>query len=271
MLSALLSLLDDAAAIARDYYRKADELDVVKKSDSTPLTAADTALHHLITDGLRSLPIELPILSEESSADDIAQRRSWRACWVIDPLDGTKEFIEKTDEFTINIALIVEGKSELGIISVPCRREHWVGVVDNGAAIFTEGEGLEGTILQTSHYDPCDSMKMLASHRHSPRRVDALMTSLASRFGPVSRINSGSAVKFCDVVSGTADIYPRTSPCSEWDVAAGDALVRAAGGSVTDSAGRQILYNQRESLLAKSFVAAADPTIDFARIIFADQ
>ena len=112
---------------------------------------------------------------------------------------------------------------------------------------------------------------MLASHRHSPKRVEALISSLSTTFTEVKRVNSGSAVKFCDVVSGVADVYPRTSPCSEWDVAAGDALVRAAGGSVTDSAGHQILYNQRETLLAQSFVAAADPTIDFAKIIFTEH
>lgn len=271
LLIELLTMLDEASAIAREYYRKADKLDVVKKGDATPLTEADTALHHLITGRLKSMAVGLPVLSEESEAKEIALRRAWNACWVIDPLDGTKEFIEKTDEFTINVALIIDGKSELGIISVPCLEEHWVGVVGNGAAIFKERSGLSGRVLQTSHYTAPDPIVMLASHRHSPKRVEALISSLSTTFTDVKRVNSGSAVKFCDVVSGTADVYPRTSPCSEWDVAAGDALVRAAGGSVTDSAGGQILYNQRDSLLAQSFVAAADPTIDFAKIIFTDH
>ena len=268
LLSAILTLLDDASAIAREYYRKADELDVVKKGDSTPLTEADTALHHLITERLRSMAIDIPILSEESEEEEIAARRAWDACWVVDPLDGTKEFIEKTDQFTINIALTIEGKAELGVISVPCLSEHWVGVVGNGAAVFLEGEGLSGRAIQASRYAPPAPITMLASHRHSPKRVEALMNSLSGTFDEVQRVNSGSAVKFCDLVSGAADVYPRTSPCSEWDVAAGDALVRAAGGSVTDSEGHQILYNQRESLLSEPFVAAADPAIDFAKIIF---
>ena len=271
LLSDLLGLMDEASAIAREYYRKADELDVIKKGDSTPLTEADTALHHLITRYLRSMAIELPVLSEESTSEEIAARHSWKACWIVDPLDGTKEFIEKTDQFTINVSLVIDGRAELGIISIPCLHEHWVGIVGNGAAIFSEGKGLSGRAVKTQPYIPPNPLVMLASHRHAPKRVEALMSSLTASFGEVHRLNSGSAVKFCDVVSGAADVYPRTSPCSEWDVAAGDALVRAAGGSVTDREGQQILYNQRESLLAQPFVAAADPMIDFAQIIFADR
>lgn len=271
LLAALLTLLDDASAIAREYYRNADELDVVKKGDATPLTEADTALHQLISERLRSLAIALPILSEESEEEEVAGRRAWDACWVVDPLDGTKEFIEKTDQFTINIALIIGGRAELGVISIPCLSEHWVGVVGNGAAVFSEGKGLSGRVVQASRYAPAAPLVMLASHRHAPKRVEALVNSLSGSFDEVQRVNSGSAVKFCDLVSGVADVYPRTSPCSEWDVAAGDALVRAAGGSVTDINGRPIVYNQRESLLAEPFVAAADPTIDFAKIIFAKQ
>lgn len=271
LLSELLTMLDEASSIAREYYRKADELDVVRKNDATPLTEADTALHRLITARLGAMTIGLPVLSEESEAKEIAGRRGWHACWVVDPLDGTKEFIEKTDQFTINVALVIEGKSELGVISVPCLEEHWVGVVGNGAAIFSECAGLVGRVVQTNRYNAPEPVAMLASHRHSPKRVDALLSSLSAKFGAVRRVNSGSAVKFCDLVSGVADVYPRTSPCSEWDVAAGDALVRAAGGSVTDSEGHQILYNRRESLLAQPFVAAADPSIDFAQIIFAEH
>jgi 3'(2'), 5'-bisphosphate nucleotidase len=141
LLSDLLGLMDEASAIAREYYRKADELDVIKKGDSTPLTEADTALHHLITGHLRSMVIGLPVLSEESTSEEIAARRTWKACWIVDPLDGTKEFIEKTDQFTINVSLVIDGRAELGIISIPCLHEHWVGIVGNGAAIFSEGKG----------------------------------------------------------------------------------------------------------------------------------
>jgi 3'(2'), 5'-bisphosphate nucleotidase len=139
--------------------------------------------------------------------------------------------------------------------------------VENGAAVFSEHDGLKGQVIQTSSRNLSRPLVMLASHRHSVKRVELLLNSLADRFGNTERVNSGSAVKFCDLLSGVADVYPRTSLCSEWDVAAGDALVRAAGGRVTDMNGRQIHYNRRPSLLAEPFVASADPVIDYAAVI----
>ena len=267
LLTQLLAIADEASDLARAFYRKSHELEVVRKGDSTPLTDADTGLHHLIYERLEALFPKLPILSEESEVAQLEDRLKWPACWVVDPLDGTKEFLEKTDQFTINIALVIDGKAELGLISIPCRCEHWLGVVENGAAVFPEHEGLEGQVIQTSSRDSSRPLVMLASHRHSAKRVELLLNSLADRFGHTERVNSGSAVKFCDLLSGVADVYPRTSLCSEWDVAAGDALVRAAGGRVTDMNGRQIHYNRRPSLLAEPFVASADPVIDYAAVI----
>jgi 3'(2'), 5'-bisphosphate nucleotidase len=267
LLETLLAIADDAANLARQFYIRADMLDVTHKGDSTPLTDADTALHHLICERLNNLSLGIPILSEESATAEIADRLSWGTCWVVDPLDGTKEFIEKTDQFTINIALIVDGLAELGLISIPCRREHWLGVVDNGAAIFPERAGLEGQPVSTQLRDPLKPLVMLASHRHAPRRVEQLIESLTPQFGDIKRLNSGSAVKFCDVACGRADVYPRTSACSEWDVAAGDALVTAAGGRVTNLKGERIQYNRRVSLLSEPFVAAGDGRLDYARII----
>ena len=266
-MKALLTIADDAAELARQFYLKVDALDVTHKGDSTPLTEADTALHRLICTRLNSLPFCLPILSEESATAEIVDRLSWGACWVVDPLDGTKEFIEKTDQFTINIALVIDGLAELGLISIPCRGEHWLGIVENGAAIFPERAGLDGQPVSTHVRDPQKPLVMLASHRHAPQRVDQLIQSLTPQFGDIERLNSGSAVKFCDVASGRADVYPRTSVCSEWDVAAGDALVTAAGGKVTNLKGERIQYNRRASLLSEPFVAGGDSQIDYARII----
>ena len=268
LITSLLTIVDEAATVARVFYEKVDELEVVRKGDATPLTDADTALHELLCERLDALMLGIPILSEESEGADIADRLNWPTCWVVDPLDGTKEFIEKTDQFTINIALVCDGVAELGLISIPCRREHWLGVVHNGAAVFTEGEGLlSGTVVKTQNRKDNQPLVMLASHRHSPKRVQALTDSLSSHFGDVVRRNSGSAVKFCDVAAGSADVYPRTSACSEWDVAAGDALVRAAGGRVTKFNGDPIKYNQRPSLLAESFIAGGDAHIDYAAIL----
>ena len=266
LLISLLKIVDEAAALARGFYEKVDELEVIRKGDATPLTEADTGLHLLLRKRLDALSLDLPILSEESEGPDIADRLSWAACWLVDPLDGTKEFIEKTGEFTINIALVLDGVSELGLISVPCRQEHWLGVVHNGAAVFPEGEGMNGEVVESQRRNSSKPLVMLASQRHSPKRVQVLMDCLSSQFGEVVRRNSGSALKFCDLAAGTADVYPRTSACSEWDVAAGDALVRAAGGRVTNFIGEPIRYNQRPSLLAESFIAGGDPCVDYAAI-----
>jgi 3'(2'), 5'-bisphosphate nucleotidase len=266
LLTSLLEIVDEAAALARGFYEKVDELEVVRKGDATPLTDADTALHLLLCKRLDALLPVIPILSEESEGADIADRLSWPACWVVDPLDGTKEFIEKTDQFTINIALVLDGVSELGLISIPCRKEHWLGVVQNGAAVFPEGEGLNGSVVNVQGLTRSKPLVMLASHRHSPKCVQALLDCLSSHFGEVERRNSGSAVKFCEVAAGNADVYPRTSACGEWDVAAGDALVRAAGGCVTKFDGEPIKYNQRSSLLAESFIAGGDACVDYAAI-----
>ena len=266
LMRSLLEIADEAAALARRFYEKVDELEVVRKGDATPLTDADTALHELLCERLDALSLGIPILSEESEGAEIVDRLSWPACWVVDPLDGTKEFIEKTDQFTINIALVLDGVSELGLISIPCRKEHWVGIVHNGAAVFAEGDGLTGSVVKTQSRNSKRPLIMLASHRHSPIRVQAHVDRLSLHFGDVVRRNAGSAVKFCDVAVGSADVYPRTSACSEWDVAAGDALVRAAGGRVTKFDGEPIKYNQRPSLLAESFIAGGDARVDYAAI-----
>ena len=270
LMRSLLEIADEAAALARRFYEKVDELEVVRKGDATPLTDADTALHELLCERLDALSLGIPILSEESKGAEIVDRLTWPACWVVDPLDGTKEFIEKTDQFTINIALVLDGVSELGLISIPCRKEHWVGIVHNGAAVFAEGDGLTGSVVKTQSRNSKRPLIMLASHRHSPKRVQALVDRLSLHFGDVVRRNAGSAVKFCDVAVGSADVYPRTSACSEWDVAAGDALVRAAGGRVTKFDGEPIKYNQRPSLLAESFIAGGDARVDYAAI-FSEQ
>ena len=270
LMRSLLEIADEAAARARGFYEKVDELEVVRKGDATPLTDADTALHELLCERLDALSLGIPILSEESEGAEIVDRLTWPACWVVDPLDGTKEFIEKTDQFTINIALVLDGVSELGLISIPCRKEHWVGIVHNGAAVFAEGDGLTGSVVKTQSRNSKRPLIMLASHRHSPKRVQALVDRLSLHFGDVVRRNAGSAVKFCDVAVGSADVYPRTSACSEWDVAAGDALVRAAGGRVTKFDGEPIKYNQRPSLLAESFIAGGDARVDYAAI-FSEQ
>lgn len=270
LIGGLLAVADQAALLARQFYRNPNALNVSKKSDATPVTEADHAIHRLLYEQLPELLPGVPVLSEECSHEQLAQRLDWDCCWIVDPLDGTREFIERTDQFTVNIALSINGVAELGLISVPCLNSHWLGVVGDGAARFGESgnEGKrEATSIQARRRQPSGAIVMLASHRHHPDRVSHFMRAIGEGCGSVERLNSGSAVKFCLLADGRADVYPRNSACSEWDVAAGDALVRSAGGQVTDLSGAPLRYNCRDSLRADTFMAASDPTIDYVGMV----
>lgn len=261
----LLALADDVGALLRSFYAAPDSLHTTAKADKSPITAADHASHEMIIDALQALTPAVPILSEESSAADIRERLSWPVVWVVDPLDGTREFIDRTDEFTCNIALVIDQRPVLGLISLPVWRQHYLGVVGVGAWRFDAPGALEGEQLQAAPVEPGRPLRLIASVRHKRERVSSMMDRLESVTGQVERVDAGSAVKFCRLVEGDADVYPRTSPCYEWDVAAGDALVSAAGGRVGNYSGAPLRYNARETLLAEPFIAAADPAVDYAR------
>jgi 3'(2'), 5'-bisphosphate nucleotidase len=216
---------------------------------------------------LQSLTPDIPILSEESTLEQLIGRRDWPVCWMIDPLDGTKEFLEGTGEFTVNIALIVEAEAVLGLIAAPHRGHLDFGVPDWGARRYPLFSNEEGADLSTRALDPTAQLVMSASARHREERVQMMLARLAELAQGSERLNAGSALKFCDVASGSADVYPRTSPCYEWDLAAGDALVRAAGGSVTTLDGAPVRYNQWDSLKAPKFVAAGDSEINYLELI----
>lgn len=265
----LLGIADQVSELLLGFYARPDDLAASQKSDSSPITAADHGAHALLQQALGRLTPQVPILSEESPAEAISNRRQWQALWVVDPLDGTREFIERTDEFTCNIALVIDGRPVLGLISVPVAGHHYLGVPGAGAMRFTLGQRVVGEPLRTRLLDPTRPLGLLASQRHHPERVAAMTDALSSLAAGVTRHNAGSAVKFCALLEGEADVYPRSSPCYEWDVAAGDALVTAAGGSVRDVNGEPLSYNSQESLLADRFVAAADPAVDYSAALLA--
>jgi 3'(2'), 5'-bisphosphate nucleotidase len=230
----------------------------VHKADRTPLTEADLASHRIIVDGLNALTPDIPVLSEESPASDIESRRSWRRFWMVDPLDGTREFLDRNDEFTINIALVDSGRPVVGLLYQPVKGLACLGVVGEGAwALSHHGADWLGDSLHARAL-PDESLVVLASRRH---RNEKLATTLAylERSHVLQRRNSGSALKFCDLAAGDGDCYPRFSPCSEWDVAAGDALLTAAGGAVLGIDGRRLRYNERATLLSPHFLAVGDP------------
>ena len=267
LIIALRALAADASRCILDLYSIVGEVAVSQKSDASPVTEADHASHRLICQALQSLTPNIPILSEESTLEQLIGRREWPVCWMIDPLDGTKEFLEGTGEFTVNIALIVEAEAVLGLIAAPNRGQLDFGVPDWGARRYPLFSDEEGRDLSTRALDPTAQLVMSASARHREERIQMMLARLAELAQGSERLNAGSALKFCDVASGSADVYPRTLPCYEWDLAAGDALVRAAGGSVTTLEGAPIRYNQWDSLKAPKFVAAGDREINYLELI----
>ena len=203
--------------------------------------------------GLQALTPEIPVLSEESRAMDIAERRQWRRFWLVDPLDGTREFVKRNGEFTVNIALIEDGVSRWGVIQQPVTGELWHGGAGIGAF---RRDGDRDEAIRTRAPAPAP-LRIAASRSHRDARTQALIDAL-----PGSEIiGCGSSLKFCRIAEGAIDLYPRFGPTSEWDTAAGQAILEAAGGAVLDPQGRPFRYNQRNTLLNGDFIALGDPLL----------
>lgn len=232
------------------------------KSDGSPVTAADLAADRVIADGLTKLAPHIPALSEERT--HLAARPYKDSFFLIDPLDGTKEFVAGRDEFTVNIALVTHGKPLLGIIGAPALGRIWRGIAGRGAErleVSADGKLHPAEAIHTRPLPRSGEAWVAAvSRSHSDPRTEAF---ISARPGAV-RLALGSAVKFGRIAEGVADIYPRLSPTSEWDVAAGHAVVTAAGGRITDSKGAPLCFGEaREDFLVPEFIAwggaAADP------------
>lgn len=248
----VIALARDAAARILDVYGGA--FDVVRKADASPLTAADLASHHCIVDGLARLTPNTPVLSEESAAQvPLTTRRAWTRLWLVDPLDGTREFVKRNGEFTVNIALIEAGAATFGVIQQPTTGALWHGAPDHGA-FRREGDTDIAVVCRRPASPP---LRVAASRSHRDPRTEAFI----ARIGAVEPIAQGSSLKFCRMAEGALDVYPRFAPTSEWDTAAGQAIVEAAGGAVFDPRGRALRYNQRDTLLNGDFLAVGDPTL----------
>ena len=257
----LLDLCDTAGSAILSHYASAQAGEYEAKHDDSPLTRADTDSHIILDDGLMQLTPQWPVLSEESPAEIAALRQSWPTFWLVDPLDGTKEFLGRTGEFTINIALIRDHVPVLGMLYIPLEHRACVGIPGQGASSWSKNEDGHWTSepLATNQLVPGKPMTVLASRRHRNQQLQRCLSWLEANWGELERENSGSALKFCHLAQGEGDFYPRFSPCSEWDVAAGQAIVEAAGGAVVGLDGRPLRYNCRESLLSPHFLAIGDP------------
>jgi 3'(2'), 5'-bisphosphate nucleotidase len=256
----LLELCHEAGTLICAHYHAPGADRFESKGDDSPLTRADLDSHACLQRGLLALEPSLPVLSEESSEEELAQRRDWSRFWLVDPLDGTKEFLARTGEFTINIALVDGHRPVLGLIYLPLEQVGYVGIPGSGAQCHHFEQGTwRSSPLSIRRLEEGRPLTVLASRRHRGPRLMACLDWLIEQWGPIERDDSGSALKFCQLAAGTGDFYPRFTPCCEWDTGAGQALVEAAGGCLLGLDGAPLGYNQGDSLLSPNFYAIADP------------
>lgn len=236
----------------------ATAFDVTAKDDSSPLTAADLASHRTIVAGLHTLTPEIPVLSEESAVLPFAERQSWRRYWLIDPLDGTKEFVKRNGEFTVNIALIDNHEPVLGVVRVPVTGLCYFATRGYGA--FREEPGQALRPMTVKPLQPGEPVRVVGSKSHGGSGLQKFVAAL----GPHQLVTIGSSLKLCQVAEGAADVYPRLGLTSEWDTAAAQAIVEVAGGQVVSSeTGLPLRYNTRDSLLNPYFIVYGDASHDW--------
>ncbi len=254
------TLLHETSRIARragdailEIYRDHDP-GVTDKKDESPLTRADLASHRVIVAALEALTPDIPLLSEEGADIAYDQRREWQRFWLIDPLDGTKEFIRRNGEFTVNIALIEDGTPVLGIVHVPVLARTFSGAADLGAWCRESGDD-EGEPIRAAGTGG-DTLQVAASRSHPGPHLAAFLDQL-----PEHQLKSmGSSLKLCLVGEGRADLYPRLGPTMEWDTAAAHGVVTAAGGRVLDFDGHALRYN-KENLLNPYFIVLGERSV----------
>lgn len=265
----LKKLCESCVAIARGAGTKIleiykTEFDIEHKDDKTPLTNADIASHHAIIDALTELTPEIPILSEESAKRPFEERRQWREYWLVDPLDGTREFIKRNGEFTVNIALIKDHRSILGVVHVPVLDIDYFAY-DGGGAFKSEHGGAAQPISVKKSGNK--RLVVAGSRSHGSEKLQRYMQNITADFGEVEMLSMGSSLKFCLVAEGSADLYPRLGLTSEWDTAAAQCIVEQAGGHVTKTDMTTLDYNAKESLLNPFFLVYADDSIDWSRFL----
>lgn len=260
---AIRAAIDAGNAIMNIYTDPASDFEIERKADNSPLTKADKAAHKFIVNALSVTPF--PILSEEGKDIPYAERSAWKTFWLVDPLDGTKEFIKKNGEFTVNIALINEGSPVLGVIFVPVRKELYFSADSLGAYKISN--------LNCAQQPSMDEIKrnatrlpvsmghqgivVVASRSHQSQDTTNFIENLRKQGQPVTLISSGSSLKICLVAEGSADIYPRFAPTMEWDTAAGHAIAKGAGCDVFHIDGRTPLKYNKEDLHNPWFIVKA--------------
>jgi 3'(2'), 5'-bisphosphate nucleotidase len=249
---ALQKIIHDAADVIMDIYQRAD-LGIEQKLDDSPVTAADLAAHKVILAGLQALTPDVPVLSEEGVVS-FEERSGWPMLWIVDPLDGTKEFIKRNGEFSINIALVENGVPILGVVYLPTTSEGYVGVTESWKGLPVGAFKWQGDEFETIKLrDPRDPIIVMTSRSHGPALPADLKATLKLAYEQVRELPKGSSIKGCRIAEGIADLHLRRGPTSEWDTAAQQAIIEAAGGMLVTPTGQPFRYNQRKTLLNGHF------------------
>ncbi len=260
--------LEQVVAIARaagdrilDVYQS--DFHVDNKADGSPLTEADTAANRLIVDRLAALNPQRPLLSEEEKLTSYSERAGWDQYWLVDPLDGTREFTNRNGEFTVNIALIAGGRPILGVVHVPVSGVTYLACQGFGA--FRQDADGQRHRIQVRNYGG-GRATVVASRSHAGPELGGFLARLKAREGEYDTASLGSSLKICLVAEGNADVYPRLGPTSEWDTAAAQCVLEVAGGRLTTLDGEPLAYNHKESLLNPWFLASGGGSFDWISV-----
>ena len=265
LLSSMMAISREAGAAIMNIYSE-DDLGVELKDDNSPLTRADLVAHRIIVNGLEKLAPDIPILSEESEEIDYDIRSKWKRYFLVDPLDGTKEFINRNGEFTVNIALINDGIPVIGVVFGPVEDILYAGTQINSprAYLVVSGQTRE---IKSRAIDTGQPLTLVAGRRHGGEAMTSFVANLTPYFSEIETTNMGSSLKLCLVASGDADIYPRLALTSEWDTAAAQAVVEAAGGAVLDLSLQPLRYNMKADILNPHFLVLGDTSFDWSAIL----
>lgn len=244
----VIEIAKEAGAAIQEIYEKSEGIKIEKKSDNSPLTIADRTANKIICDALEQLPVRYPIISEENKAIPYEERKDFEYTWLVDPLDGTKEFIKRNGEFTVNIALIHQQQIVLGVVYASDRDEMYWAVKGEGAYQVIDGKDVKLSAKDFTMKD--DGLKVVCSRSHLNEGTQAFVDALANP----ELVATGSSLKFLIIAAGQAHVYPRLAPTMEWDTGAAQVILEEAGGSVIDhTTNKPLLYN-KENLLNPHFV-----------------